>query len=65
MMIVMHCLCVTSGAGSNEIELWIKLLTTRNDSETSGAVRLTPPLSLYRTNEPRQLTHQLNVPHIY
>lgn len=64
MMILMHCQCVTSGARSNEIVLWFKLLT-RDDSGSRKAVCLTPPPGLYRTNELKQLTHQLNVPHIY
>lgn len=64
MVIIMHCLCVTSGAESNEIELWIKLLT-RDDSETRKAVRLKPPLGLCRTNELNHLTQRLNVPDFY
>lgn len=42
--------CVTSGARSNEIELWIKLLTG-GDSETWRVLHLTPPLSFYGTSE--------------
>lgn len=49
-VIFMHFLCETSAAGSNEIALWLKLLTT-DDSETWRAVRLMPAPGLYRTNE--------------
>lgn len=53
--------CVTSGARSNEIELWIKLLTGGN-SETWRALHLTPPPSLYGTSESSiQLISQLRL----
>lgn len=56
MMIIMHCQYVTSGAQSNEIAYWFKMLT-RDDSETMGAACLTSPPQLNRINELKQLTY--------